>query len=83
MTETYAVLAQKLIAEGATQNEITNYALLAIADQMKAANEVAVIKVLMNLGLATPNSPTVGDLKNIREHLYQTLGWDDLDPDVA
>ena len=72
-------------AAGATVDEVRTFALLAIADQLKAYNEIAVVQILVNRGLATAQTPTNEDLIRVRQHLWAVLGWDeyrgtDMDP---
>lgn len=68
--------ADRMKAEGYDNDDIRNFALLAIADQIKAANEIAALQILVDRGELQPRRPTDGDLIRTRNHLYRVLNWE-------
>jgi len=77
--------AQTLKENGADADEIRNFALLAIADQLKASNEISALHILVERGEISARRPTDADLLRTRDHLYRVLNWkvDDTDEEKA
>lgn len=75
MPGTYRTRAEEMQAAGASPDQIKLFALLAIADQLKAQNEIDMLKIMLDRGLPTNTTPSDADLAKIRRHLWKVLGW--------